>query len=66
MVLGLDGAFGAVGQIVDYDANGSCQNLGGHPGTVPCTLGVGRDKTTSGSEEAKSGIPTVKTARGLD
>lgn len=34
----LDCTFGAVGQVVDHNANQSSQDLRGHPRTTPCTL----------------------------
>jgi len=34
----LDSTFGAVGQVVDQNANQGSQDLCGHPGTTPCTL----------------------------
>ncbi len=38
LISSLDWTFGAVGKIVDHNANQSSQDLRGHPGTTPCTL----------------------------
>lgn len=38
LISSLDSTFGAVGQVVNHNANQSSQDLRGHPGTTPCTL----------------------------